>query len=574
MTQTKPNVLFITVDALRADRCSVYGYGRPTTPNLERLAQRALVCDHAYSSAAFTQGSFPTIMTSSSPLAHGGFDNGAVGRPPTVFQAFAESGYDVKLLSTFKWVTRYFGYGEGAEHEEHLYSPKGLMGTAVNRTKSTISLYKKNAISEVEMVEHVSPVFEGLFDNIEDFCQKRIQNDGKYKAILSGTNVMQDGFDFGKIAKVTAAHRGEFRANPTAYVKKYFKKMPEAHEWIAADWRYCRKPSRLVQEIGNRLIDLILGCIDKKAVILRKSRIKQFVDGSALADHVINTITGARTDRPFFIWTHFIDTHVPYLPGSGKNWWRKAPDLLAQVGHDRNLDLSVAPFKRPQKPEHVPVWSCLYDAAVRYVDEQIGRILDTLEATGLRDNTLVVFLSDHGEELGEHGNFSHYFTLYRHNTWVPMIFAPPSSAAGRRLPGMASLADAAPTMAGYCGVKAPAGWDGLDLSGMISGPRTHLVQESFYGGNCLFDKRPLYMAARSTDFSMIWKEYVDPDDRLSPPGPQLYDLRQDPLELANIYSPDHPQAEILERLIMQRMAEMPEIGADRVRANFPHLGGS
>lgn len=570
MTTNRPNVLFLTVDALRADRCSLYGYDRPTTPNLERMAKRAAVCSNAYSLASFTQASFPTIMTSTPPLAFGGFDNGAIGRPPSVFKVFAKAGYDVKLLSTFKWVTRYFGFAEGAAHEEHLYSPKGLMGTAVNRTKSSILLERDGKLSKQQMLAHVSPIIVSMFDDIENFCQQRLKNDHLYEKTFKSTNVIQDGFDFTRVIQSVDRHRKEFLNDPAAYVDKHFKTIPQAHEWIAADWRYCRKPSRLLGEVVNRGLSAILGLTDEKAKILRQSKIKQFVDGKVLADHVINTFNNHKSGNPFFIWTHFIDTHVPYLPGTGPKWWKEAPKYLKATGHDPKLDVSIAPNKRPRKPEHAPGWSQLYDAALRYVDEQIGRILDALEQSGLADNTLVVFLSDHGEELGEHGNYSHYFTLYRHSTWVPMLFLPPGGA-GRTISGMTSLSDTAPTIAGYCGVSPDPQWTGIDLSKIDTCPRSVLVQETFYGGNCLFDKRPLYMAARTLDHSLIWNEYVDPEDRLSPAGSQLFDLRDDPLELNNIYSPSHPAAEMLERAIMERMAAIPEIGPQRASQCFPHL---
>jgi arylsulfatase A-like enzyme len=74
------NIIFLTVDALRADRCSVNGYARPTTPTLERLAARGINCTQAVSPGAFTHICFPSIMTSSRPLSYGGYDSGTVGR--------------------------------------------------------------------------------------------------------------------------------------------------------------------------------------------------------------------------------------------------------------------------------------------------------------------------------------------------------------------------------------------------------------------------------------------------------------------------------------------------------------
>ena len=105
-----PNVLFLTVDALRSDRTSLYGYERPTTPVLEALAKDAVVCGNAVSTGAFTQVSFHTFMTSSRALSYGGYDRGAVGRPPSLFEVFHDAGYQTISLGTFAWISRYFGY--------------------------------------------------------------------------------------------------------------------------------------------------------------------------------------------------------------------------------------------------------------------------------------------------------------------------------------------------------------------------------------------------------------------------------------------------------------------------------
>ena len=103
MTSSRPNVLFLTVDALRADRASVLGYTRPTTPNLDRMAADGLVCEQAVSPAAFTHICFPALMTSSRPLSYGGYDSGPVGGPATsegTSGGLAGSGNSVMLITS------------------------------------------------------------------------------------------------------------------------------------------------------------------------------------------------------------------------------------------------------------------------------------------------------------------------------------------------------------------------------------------------------------------------------------------------------------------------------------------
>ncbi|MBR9973748.1 sulfatase-like hydrolase/transferase [Magnetospirillum sulfuroxidans] len=565
MALDRPNVVFLSVDALRADRCSLYGYDRPTTPNLERLAKRAIVCDNAYSLAAFTQGSFPSMLTSTRPLSHGGYDNGAMGRPESVFSLFHRAGWSMNVLSSFKWVSRYFGYGQDFDREEHLYSPKGLMGTAVNRTKSSIINWRNGRLSNDEMLSLITQVFEKLFHDLNDYCENKLRTIDFDQVDFSNTHLILDGFDYPAIQRNVAGHRERFRADPMAYVDRYFTKIPEAHEWMAADWRLCRKPARLVGEALHRVTNKMLAAVSPSRAVLRQNRIKQFVDGHALANRVIRVIREQQNSKPFFVWTHFLDTHVPYLPGQGQSWYRHAHHYLEALGYGRSIDLAIAPHKRPLHPDHRPAWSALYDAALRYVDEQIGRILDAIDASDHADNTLVVVCGDHGEELGEHGNYSHYFRLHRHNTWVPMVFSHPGLEP-QRVPTMTSLLDLAPTLADLAGIDPAEGWEGRPVTSPEAAARRHLVLETFYGGNCLFALRPLYMAVRTPNHGFLWKEHMDPEDKFGPEGNELYDVTTDPLEQNNLFRPDHPLVREFLPLIAQRLSQIPEIAPERWQA--------
>ena len=87
--------------------------------------------------------------------------------------------------------------------------------------------------------------------------------------------------------------------------------------------------------------------------------------------------------------------------------------------------------------------------------------------------------------------------------------------------------------------------------------------ETFYGGSCLFNTRPLYMAARSKTYKLIWKEYLDQDDTFSTEVCELYNHSIDPLEQNNLYNPDHPEVPRLARHIYDRLTEIPEVTAER-----------
>ena len=107
-----------------------------------------------------------------------------------------------------------------------------------------------------------------------------------------------------------------------------------------------------------------------------------------------------------------------------------------------------------------------YRATVSFVDAQVGRVLDRLRETGLDENTLVVFLSDHGYHLGEHGHWQKQ-TLFDEATRVPLIIRPPTGVSAGSISAPVELVDLYPTIADYAGVEVPGYVQGLSLRGLI-----------------------------------------------------------------------------------------------------------
>jgi len=127
--------------------------------------------------------------------------------------------------------------------------------------------------------------------------------------------------------------------------------------------------------------------------------------------------------RPFFVWVHLFDPHAPYEP--------------------------PAPFRQRFKDEP-------YDGEIAYADAQFGRLLAWLDAKGLREATLVVATSDHGESLGEHGEDEHMFFVYDSTLHVPLILSWPGRlAAQARVTGQFRSVDLFSTLLELAGVAAP-----------------------------------------------------------------------------------------------------------------------
>src|SRR5690606_22072828 len=123
-----------------------------------------------------------------------------------------------------------------------------------------------------------------------------------------------------------------------------------------------------------------------------------------------------------------------------------------------NEDLFI---DRSASPEEAKAMTRAYLACVSYVDWNVGRVLDELDRQGLRDNTIIVFCSDHGYQLGEQGKWSKAGSLWEQGTRVPFIILDPRAKGnGQSSPRIVELLDIYPTLADLCGLPKPDGVEG------------------------------------------------------------------------------------------------------------------
>ena len=140
-----------------------------------------------------------------------------------------------------------------------------------------------------------------------------------------------------------------------------------------------------------------------------------------ITDKVLDWISNHRQEK-FFLWVHYFDPHMPYEPP--ERWLTgltPEPSIGPTIDY-KELFRGKRLFMYSQK--EVAWIRSLYDAEVRYVDSEIGKLIDQLKRDGKYDDTLIVFASDHGEEFWEHFGFDHGHTLYNELLSVPLIFKP------------------------------------------------------------------------------------------------------------------------------------------------------
>ncbi|MEM7201462.1 MAG: sulfatase [Planctomycetota bacterium] len=164
-------------------------------------------------------------------------------------------------------------------------------------------------------------------------------------------------------------------------------------------------------------------------------------------------------ERPFFAFLNYFDAHAMYLPPAGYETKYGAPDReLMMRFHSRGWTWSA--WDTDQQQAFVDA----YDACLRYVDDELAKLLDGLRDRGLLDNTLVIVTSDHGELFGEHNMKEHATSLYLPLLHVPLILWWPGKVpAGRRVDAEVSLVDVPATLLDLVALARPEGMPGTSL---------------------------------------------------------------------------------------------------------------
>ncbi|MFT7668589.1 MAG: arylsulfatase A-like enzyme [Planctomycetota bacterium] len=243
-------------------------------------------------------------------------------------------------------------------------------------------------------------------------------------------------------------------------------------------------------------------------------------------------------DAPFFLYMHFLDPHGPYDPPAefrkeyvGNLSTQKKRIFTGRVGKMLADEEMIQEFSGSD----LPFLEALYDGEIRWVDSAVGKMLDALQARGLRERTLVIFTADHGEEFLDHGTVKHGYQVYEESINIPLIVRLPDGAVGRNSQRIAQHVDLMPTILDLTGLEAPPEVQGSSLRKTLEGVESDADLAAFIGTSWRDIER---YAVREG----VWKlvGHVD-QDRM-----ELYNLSVDPAEKLNVIA-DH--ADIADRLL-------------------------
>ena len=166
--------------------------------------------------------------------------------------------------------------------------------------------------------------------------------------------------------------------------------------------------------------------------------------------------------RPWFLYVHDLDPHAPYTPPDDLRR-RFAPDVDPEAGSHAAI-VAAYGARGVERARRVADLVPLYEAEVAAMDRAFGRLLDGLADRGMADDTLVVFVSDHGEEFDEHGDLGHGKNLFRPSLDVPLVVRLPGQRRGVRVSRLAQHVDLLPTVLARAGLEPPPGLPGVDLA--------------------------------------------------------------------------------------------------------------
>ena len=486
-----PNVLFIICDQLRADHLGFAGNHVVRTPHLDAIAERGMVFDNAWVANPVCMPNRSTLMTGRMPTAHGvvfndrSLDWGA----NTHVRQFRAAGYRTALI--------------GKSHLQHGLSRNAVL--EIERQPVTASPWPDGW----DRLEHAELYDDGLPEWPDDFY---------------GFDHVELSIDHG--ARITGHHlhwaldRGGRRDDLVVPMDSTSPAAERSARW----WQVYRPPYGPELHSTTFVTDRTMAFIDE----------------------------AVGESKPWLAWASFPDPHHPMTPPG--DWYHRhdpadmelpatiddpldhAPAYLRHIRHTAAADQRgwVGMFGAD---DHDLVRECIAATygMIEMIDDGVGQIVAKLDEVGQRDDTIVVFTSDHGDMMGDHGLMTKGFMHYRGTLQPPLVIADPRHSPGRSNSLIGSI-DLAPTLLDLAGLTHYDGIQGKSATALLADPsaqiRSHvLIEDDLPAAIAAFAPIP---EKTRTIIGHDGTKYT----RHSSGEEQLFDLEADPDETTPIHHRD------------------------------------
>ena len=455
------NILMIMADQFRADWMSCAGTDFVDTPNIDAIAKRGVRFKNAICNAPLCAPSRAAVAAGVYPNrlgVLGNYENFPIDRT-TYYQLLRKNGYRVCAI------------GKTDLHKPHHF-------------------YGENG--DLPMMYHLG--FTDVIDTEGKMCACERRRRGI--KVGSSETELHEFRDDGEIPF-------DILAGP---YQKYLKGKGKLRDF-ASDYhdRLCDKPVWYSNASVLSSEDFHDGFIGKKSC--------EFLENVGV-------------ESPWHLFVSFVGPHDPW----------DAPQEYFDMYKDKCFPAPITDVSEDGKPDWVKKNRSFcskdmgqedmnkvkqhYAGMIKLIDDWVGKMLDTLDSRGLTDDTAIIFCSDHGEMLGDHGLFRKTF-MYEGSLRVPLIVAHPQAEGGRTDDGLAEMVDLYPTILDIAGVDyLKSGLDGISLLPVLSGVKKLRRNYQF----SVLDRTRMISDGK-------YKLIVSYNDLN-----ELYDLENDPHELNNIIS--------------------------------------
>ena len=497
---TRPNILFITSDQQRGD---AYGFENPQvyTPHLDRLAASGTRFSAAITPNLVCQPSRASILTGMLPLTHGVWDNGVDLDP-----AVGDGGFAGALGRA--------GYATAFVGKAHFATKATFAPTGTPEDRFNGELYERGW-------------------------------QGPYM-----------GFQHAQLTVLGHMHRDRPPQRPiVGHYERWFDRRGRAAGEARELWASETRPGNGAAQTWNSALPVA------------------WHGSTWVADRTIEWLAQRDRSKPFCVWASFGDPHHPfdapepwsrlYDPGAlrlpehrvkdldRRPWWHRAvlegqPDLTDPVMLRFRTQGSRCP---DQTDAQLAEMSANYYAMISLVDHSVGRMLESLDAMGLADDTLVVYSTDHGDLLGNHGLYLKHPIPYEDLLRIGLIARGPGVRAGEVVRDPVSTLDLAATFCEAGGAKLAEGAQSRSLLPLLAGePQSRPVAYSEWHVHASRCGVALALrTVRTRDAKCTFE--------LGSGAGELYDLRNDPGEMHNRF--DDPGYRGLRDELEQMMRARP-----------------
>ena len=433
--------------------------------------------------------------------------------------------------------------------------------------------YTKNTSPNIDQFANESIFFEQAYSTIPN-------TDPSLTTIFSGKYPSSHGI-INHGLKVTSQEIRRFNEGNTILLPEILKNA--GYTTLAVDWmgRWHKKGYDFYSgTLGKSKLKLIFWKFadylpESVSKIIRKIyqlvKLKTKIKIRDNATEVTNTaikLIGKHSDHKFFIFAHYWDTHLPYY--APERFIKNSPDydgesisqILTKIKNKKwSAYLQYAAGKAKTTDEVI----VQYDAAIRYVDYEISRLLNYLNEKKLMENTLIIITSDHGESLTEHGIYFAHHGLYDVTLHVPFLIKHPMFNQQIRINGLVQHVDIMPTILDILNIKrSEIEFDGFSLLPLIKCEKNK-IRDWIYAEEYFVQKKK---AIRTKEYKYIYSSssedaFCEYCGKIHGGITELYDLKEDPDEHNNLADSKRELSEkfykIMNKTMMTKKSHLEKI---------------